>query len=171
MKLRSLLNPKKRSIINQWFDLVVSTYPADTAAFLRRQQDPFANPVGRTTIKGLEALFDEIVNGMDRQTLNAFLDPIIRIRAVQDFTPSRATGFVLSLKGFVAEALRKELHDPDIVAELLQLNQNIDEVCLLAFDIFTRCREQLHTLRVNETRNTMFNALERAGLVTVAGDQ
>lgn len=166
MKLRNLLTQRKGSIVPKWFDVVVATYPADTAAFLTRQSDPFANPVGRTTLKGLEALFDEIVSSMNAETITDFLDPIIRIRAVQDFTPSRAVGFVLELKRLITDALQKDLDDPELAVALITLHRNIDTVCLMAFDIFVRCREQLHNLRINETRNTMFSALERAGLVT-----
>lgn len=165
MQFKSILASKKNSIIRQWFEQVTASYPADTAAFLKRQQDPFANPVGSTTLKGLEALFDEIASGMDRETINAFLDPIIRIRAVQDFTPSRAVGFVLQLKPIISETLRPDSDSPDPTTQIAALNHNIDQVCLMAFDIFMRCREQLHNLRVHETRNTMFGALERAGLV------
>ena len=96
--LVSILNKKKTVIVKKWFDLVVKTYPADTASFLKSQKDQFANPVGQTTLKGLEAIFDEVVSGMDRNAIISFLDPVIRIRAVQAFTPAKAIKFILDLK-------------------------------------------------------------------------
>ena len=42
--------------------MVVDTYPADTSRFLKRQKDPFANPVGNTTLESLEAVVGELRN-------------------------------------------------------------------------------------------------------------
>ena len=53
MKLDKLLSQNKTALVKRWFDEVVRTYPVDTATFLKQQKDPFANPVGRTTLKGL----------------------------------------------------------------------------------------------------------------------
>jgi len=45
MRLEELLAQKKTAVIDKWFDVVAETYPADTAIFIKRQKDPFANPV------------------------------------------------------------------------------------------------------------------------------
>ena len=58
MRLNNLLAQRKTAIIKKWFALAIETYPSDTANFLKSQKDPFANPVGRTIYRGLEALFD-----------------------------------------------------------------------------------------------------------------
>ena len=165
MKLDKLLSQHKTALVKRWFEEVVKTYPVDTSQFLKRQKDPFANPVGQTTLKGLEALFAVLETGIDREAINSFLDPIIRIRAVQDFTPSRATSFILSLKQIVRETLSKEFQDPQVVAEFVEFSNRIDELCLMAFDIYMKCRETLYRIQSNEMRNTTFRAFQRAGLV------
>ena len=68
MSLNQLLTKKKTTITKQWFDLVARTYPPDTQQFLKSQKDPFANPVGQTTLKGLQSLFDEILKGVDKES-------------------------------------------------------------------------------------------------------
>lgn len=164
--LVSILNKKKTAIVKKWFDLVVNSYPADTAAFLKSQKDQFANPVGHTTKKGLEAVFDEVVSGMDRDTIISFLDPIIRIRAVQKFTPSQAVGFTLDLKKVIREKLKKELKSVRVYAGLAEIDVNIDKLCLIGFDIFVGCREAIYQLKVNTERDKIYSAFSRAGLVT-----
>jgi hypothetical protein len=164
--LVSILNKKKNAIVKKWFDLVVNSYPADTAAFLKSQKDQFANPVGHTTKKGLEAVFDEVVSGMDRDTIISFLDPIIRIRAVQKFTPSQAVAFTLDLKKVIREKLKKELTSPQVYAGLAEIDVNIDRLCLIGFDIFVGCREAIYQLKVNTERDKIYSAFSRAGLVT-----
>ncbi|MCP4111527.1 MAG: hypothetical protein GY749_39380 [Desulfobacteraceae bacterium] len=162
MNLKEFLNKRKNAIIKKWFDMVVDTYPADTSRFLKSQKDPFSNPVGATTMNGLEALFDELLNSMNHEKIISSLDPIIRIRAVQDFSPSKAAGFTFFLKTIIRENINKENHNYD---ELLSLESNIDEIGLIGFDIYMKCREKIFDIRANEHRNRFFSAFERAGLI------
>jgi len=168
--LVSILKTKKSTIVKKWFELVVNSYPPDTASFLKGQKDQFSNPVGHTTKKGLEAVFDEVVSGMDRDTIVSFLDPIIRIRAVQDFTPSQAVGFILDLKNVIREKLKKELNSAPVQAGLADIDTNIDRLCLIGFDIFVTCREAIYQLKVNTERDKIYSAFSRAGLVTEISD-
>jgi len=41
-----------------------------------------------------------------------------------------------------------------------EMHGRIDELALLAFDLYTKCREQMHEARVNEAKRRVF-ALER----------
>jgi RsbT co-antagonist protein rsbRD N-terminal domain len=169
VKLDKLLKENRKAISRQWFEHVVETYPPDTARFLKRQKDRFANPVGQTTAKGLDALLDELISGgTDRETVVSFLDPIIRIRAIQDFSPSKAVDFILSLKAIIRRILKKELKDPAVLSDLLELEQGIDVFCLIGFDIFVACREKIYQLKVNTERNKIYSAFSRAGLIDEA---
>jgi myo-inositol catabolism protein IolC len=62
--------------------------------------------------------------------------------------------------------LKKELRDNQIAAELLKLESKIDQLCLMAFDIYMQCREKIYQISANETRNRTFRAFERAGLIS-----
>lgn len=166
MRLANLLEQKKTAIVRNWFDLVVQTYPADTSRFLKTQKDPFANPVGKTVRHGLEALFDILLKGLDPETISSFLDPIIRIRAVQDFSPSQAVSFIFSLKQIIRNSLESELRDELIWTELLKLELTIDELGLIAFDIYMECREKIYQIQANEMKTRTFSAFKRAGLVS-----
>jgi hypothetical protein len=171
MKLDKLLSQHKSALVKRWFDEVVRSYPVDTATFLKQQKDPFANPVGSTTLKGLEALFDVLTTGMDREAVNSFLDPIIRIRALQNFTPSQAVSFILYLKQAIRETLNKEFQDPEVLTAFLNMESKIDDLCMAAFDIYVQCREKLYQIQANEMKNTTFRAFQRAGLVKDIPDE
>jgi len=164
--LEHILARKKAVIATRWFELASRTYAADTSDFLRNKPDPFANPVGAALRNGTEALLDQLLTAMDPDAITTYLDPIIRIRAVQNFTPSRATAFILLLKNVVRDILGKALDDSDIYTELLVFESKIDRLCLMAFDIYMQCREKVYQISANETRNRTFRAFERAGLVT-----
>ncbi len=164
-KLTELLEKKKSSIIKKWFELVITTYPSDTSSFLKNAKDPFSNPVGSTTFNGLGVLYNELLGKMDHVTITDALDPIIRIRAVQDFTPSQATGFIISLKKIIRNELLKALNDSQTINGLLQFESKIDELSLIAFNIYMSCREKIYEIKGNEEKNRTFKAFERAGLI------
>jgi len=170
MGLNNLLEKKKSAIIKGWFEVVATTYAPDAADFFKRQKDPFANPVGNTIFSGLKKLFDELLLQMDHEKIKSCLDPLIRIRAVQDFSPSQATSFILSLKKVIITNLQKELGDIRILNEFLQFESKIDTLSLIAFDIFVECREKIYELKVTTERNKIYSAFARAGLIDDAPD-
>jgi len=165
MRLKNLLAQKQTVIVKQWFGRVVETYPSGSTKFLKGQQDRFANPVGRTIYLGLESLFDQLVKGIDHKALTSCLDPIIRIRAIQNFSPSQAVGFIFFLKEVIRTSLAQEISEEQIDDELLSFESQIDELSLIAFNIYMKCREKIYELKANEIRNRTFKAFERAGLV------
>jgi hypothetical protein len=165
MTLNTLLAQRKTAIVKKWFAATVKTYPPDTAKFLKSQKDPFANPVGRTIYQGLEALFDELLKETDHNVMQALLDPIIRIRAIQNFSPSQATSFIFFLKNVIRNTIKKEDFQAQLFSELLLFESKIDELSLMAFNIYSQCREKIYELKANEMKNRTFRAFERAGLV------
>ena len=165
MRLNNLLAQRKTAIVKKWFAATIETYPSDTAKFIKSQKDPFANPVGRTIFQGLKALFDQLLKETDHEAMRSLLDPIIRIRAVQNFSPSQATGFIFFLKDVIRNNLKKEDFQAQLFNELLVFESKIDELSLIAFNLYMQCREKIYELKANEMKNRTFRAFERAGLV------
>jgi len=157
------LAAKKQEILKHWFQATVDSYPAETARFLKNQKDPFANPVGKTTYQSLDALVDALTAGAGCQVMAKALDPILRIRAVQSFTPSRATSFIFSLKQIIRQHLPADGSDTN--ADMIDLDRQIDEMAMAAFDIYVACREKIFELKATESRKQFFGSLKRAGLI------
>jgi hypothetical protein len=166
MKLEDLLKQKASHIRKRWLDLILETYPADSQRFFREQKDRFANPVGTTLSREVESLYHELLHGMDPERLNASLEEIIRIRAVQDFSPSKAMSFIFLLKKVLREELDKEIKEsPAASQELLTLESSLDEMALRGFDLYMRCREKIYEIRAKETKNQVSRLLQKAGLL------
>ena len=166
MNLDSILSENRATLIKKWQEAIIQTYPKETQKFLKREKSQFANPVGLIITKDVEILFDELVKGEDTEKIFFSLDKIIRIRAVQDFKPSHAVGFVLQLKSILRETLGE-----DAFSELHLLEDRIDAAALLAFDVYSQCRQQLYDIRVNEVRNEFGRLLERANLIQEIPEQ
>jgi len=163
--LRHTLSKKKAAICKKWLRLMVETYSGDVPTFLTQKKDKFTNPVGFIISHEIESIFDELLRGSDPDRLSSSLRNIIRIRAVQDFRPSEALAFVFHLKGVIREALAGELLDKETSEELQALDDSIDEMALLALDIYSECRERIHELKIGELkadRERAFVILERA---------
>lgn len=168
IKLRNLLAENKPAILERWFDLILETYPADTSNFLKNQKNRFTNPVGHTISQGIDRLFEELLSETDFNPNVLESSPlynIIRIRAVQDFTPSRAIAFILLLKKVIREELKDSLREDGIAGELLTFESKIDDAALLSFDIYMKCREKIYEIKVNEFKNMTFRLLQRANLI------
>lgn len=163
--LVNLIAKQRSTVISRWFDSAIHAYAADTAAFIQSQKDPFANPVGSQTRKSVEGLFDQLVGGMEADAIHACLDPVLRIRAVQNLTPSQATVFIFALKKILRDMFDRQIQDAGLIRQLAEIESRIDRLGLAAFDIYMTCREKIYELKANETRNRTFKAFERAGLM------
>ena len=165
MNLKALLSGEKAAIVKKWFDLIIDNYPADASNFLKKQKNRFSNPVGHTISQGIDGLFDEILHGIDSEKLFPFLNDIIKIKAVQDFSPSRAISFVFLLKQAIREEMGSEIKKKQMSDELRLFEEQIDELALLSFDIYMKCRERIYEIKADEARRMMFRLLQKANLV------
>ena len=171
MGLRYLLEKKKSAIVKKWFEFVIDTYAPDAAMFFKNQRDGFLNPVGGTTRSILEKLFDALLEKIETDSLSVILEPLIKIRAVQKFSPSQAVGFLFALKTIIRNELTKELSEID-PEELVSIDTRIDSLALIGFDVFVQCREKIYELKTNTERSKIYTAFARAGLIKeIAADE
>ncbi|MCF7809735.1 RsbRD N-terminal domain-containing protein [bacterium] len=150
MHLIDLIEEKQTDILNIWLDLIINTYPKDAQGFLRNQENPFSNPVGNTFKQDTAVLIQALLTEVDPEILSNSLDNIIRIRSVQEFTPSKAVSFIFLLKKAVIDELRDELLEYRLFGELQEIESKIDNLILLAFDSYQKCREALYLARSKE---------------------
>lgn len=165
MSLIVYLKKHKAAITRKWFELLANSYAPDTANFLKTQKDPFENPVGINSLESLRALFDVLLEKGDAEQYKTILDPIVRVRALQGFSPSQALAFIPSLKALIWDEIKKAGKADLQFSEFLEFAARIDSVAMAAFDLYMQCREKIYELMANEHRNRFFSAFERAGLV------
>jgi len=166
MRLEKLLLQKKSSILERWFNLILESYPAETRDFMKRKMDRFDNPVAYEIRHGIEGIYEALLKGMERDRIFSVLDRIMSIRAIQDFSPSRAIAFIFLLKTAIRKGLEREIREKGISEELLELESRIDGLALLSFDVYMKRREKLHEIRVTEVKNRVSGLLRRSGLVS-----
>ena len=165
MSLEKRLEDKKSTILERWFDSILETYPTDTRQFLKKKKNRFENPVAHQISEGMQDIFDQILSGGSSEEVSPFLDKVIRIRAVQDFTPSQALGFIFDLKRLIREELAEELQESQVSEDFFGLERKIDEFGLKSLDLYMKCREKIYEVRVNEVKRSVGRLIERANRI------
>ncbi len=163
MSLKNLLLQKRSPIVKKWRDVILQTYPEQSQGFLKKK-DPFGNPVGCTISEGIESLYDALLEDSGSDKISEALDSIMKVRAIQDFSPSRAVGFVFGLKKVIREELGNEILQNGSHEEWAAFDARIDGLGLLGFDIYANCRQKISDIRVNEVKTRSHRLLQMAGL-------
>lgn len=162
MKLRDILVKERGNILNGWYNLILKTYHPESAVFLGKKNDPFANPIGHNISVSIKGILEELLNNMVQERVIVLLSDIIRIRAVQDSNPSDTISLIFLLKQTLREATKGYIQEEQLFKELLAFEDEIDRLTLLSFDIFMKCREDVFNLKVNELRRGAFMLTKRA---------
>ncbi len=159
--LNQILLKNKQVLLDAWFEAVAGTYPLQTSSFMASQKDQFANPVGATITRELDNIFQELLLDESSKELWQYLDALIRIRAVQGFYPSSAVSFVRNLKQIIRDRLHSEIESKGLHKELLIFEERVDQLTLMAFDVYMRCREKIWELKAKEAQNRTRNLLRK----------
>lgn len=151
MELIEALSNKKKEILSLWIERTLDSYTAP--GFFKSSKDPFANPVGVNIANGLASLLELLLRKEEPQAYLKPLDQVVRIRAVQDFTPSQAMAPFLELKWVVKQVLSGDKKTLSLLGRLDAFDCEVDRMALAAFDIFSECREQLYRNRIRELKS------------------
>ncbi len=151
MELLDTLKNKKKDIVSIWVDRTLDSYIS--SGFFKKSRDMFANPVGANIRQGLNSLYDLLIAGAAQEEMAEPLDQVIRIRAVQEFTPAQAVAPILEIKWVVKQVLSADKETKPLLVELDSFDCDVDRAALAAFDMYTACREQLYKNRLREFKS------------------
>ncbi len=131
--------------------------------FLSSQKDRFANPVGYTISSSAGAIFDELIGEGDFLVTELLLKDVVRIRAVQEFSPSQAIRFVFDLKEIMRSEIENESGGKGWREEFTDIESRIDDLALVAFDTYMESREKLFKIRIDEVKARSFQTMVANG--------
>jgi hypothetical protein len=150
MTLKDLLIEKKEEILQRWLDRVLGGYPPETQRFFRENKSLFSNPVGFTLRKGMEGIIDQILRPAGMEEARAILEPVMKVRAVENLPPSLGGQFILPLREILSQIVREEKKKDLLGQEWLELNSRISRLALLGMNLYSECREKVNQLRIQE---------------------
>ena len=132
----------ERKILEKWIGRMADSDPEQAAVLRVSEPDPFRNPVAFAVRKGLSQLLEQLSGEMNCDVIDSALDTIVRIRALQDLSPTQAVGFVAELRSLVPEL--------PTTLDRVVLESRIDRLVLAAFNKYAQCREQIVAVRLHE---------------------
>ncbi len=166
MNLNQHLTKKRSAILKAWHDAVLVMSNGSAPGFLEKQRTLVVDAMGYDLERGIDGLFDALLQGVIPDEVSRFLDGMIRIRAAHDFTASQAVALILAAKKIVREKIENEiLDDPDLGEELAAWDSAVDDLVLFAFDIYVRHREAVLELKADDAKKETLRLLKKAKLI------
>jgi hypothetical protein len=159
MSLPGLPDSRRPAILTCWRKRVLATYPEQSAKLLGGKRGGFGNPAGEILARCTAAVVEGLFAGADRERMAAALHDLVRLRSVQEFSPSEAVGIYPTLKEAAREAVG---NDP---VDLAEFDRRVDALTLLAFDLHVGCRERVLELRAKMMRDRSYMLMRRAGML------
>jgi len=163
MNIKKVLAENKKDIVAKWFQSTLDIYPEKTVAVFGKNLNQFANPVGVTISNAITKLFDELINGIEEERVKPVMEEIVRIRALQDFSPSKSLDFIFRLKDIILKSIEKDIK-PENIKELLKIEAEIDRLAQISFDIYVTCREKLFELKAVAYQKQIHRLLKKVDI-------
>ena len=151
MDLAEAFRNYQDKIVDKWVNYTLSTYTS--SEFFMREKDKFSNPIGGSVREALDKLFVLMSQGADPEEFKGPVDQIIRLRAVQKFSPAQAVAPLNTVKHITREILAGDKERSVFIKDLYDFEFAVDLAVLAAFDIYMASRERLYQVRIAEIRS------------------
>jgi hypothetical protein len=157
--LKEFLKQNREALLQEWFDLTVNSYEPEMARFLKAEKNQFSNPVRNTILTSFEKIYDQLLSG-NGFTDSAGLEDIIKVRAVQDFSPSDALSFLFDLKRIIRLKMAAIEDRSNLIGELYLFEDEFDRLLKQAFNIYNDCRTKIQEIKISEIKSRSDRAFE-----------
>jgi hypothetical protein len=161
MKIEPLITKHKKEIVSLWKAFLIHSYPGETAQFLKSGKDQFANPAGHAINEAIPCLVEALEGDINEKIIREQLDPIIRIRTIQNFSPVQAVGFIGQAKDIARSVLKNDLKDLDTLTNYLDFELKIDQLSALGYDLYIKCKEDLANIAVERERRKISGLMRK----------
>jgi len=152
LAIKKILNEKKQQILLKWQSAAFSSYQNHDFLNGNKKTGRFLNPISYVTEKSTREILGCLINDENDMKLFTPLEEICRLRAIQESKPAEALKFIFDLKQIIREELTDENQSNYWAVELWDVDRRIDEIGLLAFDVYSDCRAKICELRINEMK-------------------
>ena len=158
--LQNFLKQNKEVLLQDWIDQTINTYNPEMIRFLKKEKNQFSNPVRNTIITSLEKIYDSLL-GDEGINDDKGVEEIIKVRAVQDFSPSDALAFIFDLKIIIRTKYSESDQDSESMDEFYNIDNRFDLLFKKAFDIYNDCRMKIQDIKISEIKSRSERAFER----------
>lgn len=152
------LKNNKQSLLNEWFEWLIDTYPEASKKYFRNTNQQFTNPVGYSLYHNLNSVFDCLI----RQDFNSnefrnALEEIIKIRFIQQSSSLKEINIFEFIWDKIISNLPPHSAKEDIVATIELFNS----FNYILFEIYSKIRARIVEIQKDEIRNRYGKIIER----------
>ena len=140
MNVQKIFREQRAVIVEGWINAGLFDLSPSNDWLLRTKND-LTNPVGDATMKPPASLVTIAGEHVTPQKIKHALDRFVRLRAVQQYTPSQGLGVFFLMKPLLREHILPLCREKEDLAEYLDAESRLDSVTLLAFDLYSAARE------------------------------
>ncbi len=151
-KVREQIKGRIQLIQQKFLDVLLSAYTVSFVSPSAGTGDPFCDPVRSTYYNCAPRLIEWVVNDGNIKEVKENLMSIIRIRSVQNYTPSETISFVLALRWIFRDTIYTSLEEGDREGLFLLFESRIERLLLMALDCYVQCHDKIGQIRINETK-------------------
>jgi hypothetical protein len=156
---------KRTKIIDEWYDIMVSSLFNGETNYILHEKDHFINPSGiilREALSDIFAFFFEKVNIDD---ISVSLEKFIKLLAVNKNGVENVLGTFFTLRDKIIENWRSLSFSNNVNEELSTIQSYFDKLILRVFTFYLTAREKIYEIRVNEIKRLTFSLLRNKGLI------
>ena len=103
-KLAVYLEKYHDTLLEEWFELLIKSYPEESVKYFEKHKNAFTNPVGSNIYMAMDHILRELAGERDADKIYTELQMILKIRAVQDMKASQAVSFIMAFKPAFGES-------------------------------------------------------------------
>ena len=157
--LAKLLATRRDAVVEAWWEKVLELYDERARNLLRRNEDPFTNPLRSTFVSAIERIVDSLAAGQDIDTARDAIREVVKLRAVQEVSPGEALDSFLVFR----KALKEVAEDSwDEVAEEAMAAQ--DALLRFAADEYLEAQKLILDIKYREQVRRFHLLMRRASL-------
>ncbi len=162
----SIIEENHSKILKLWKERFFSDiFEEEAKSYFFKEVDPFQNPLASRVDEVFASILKEIKPEISLDALLPYLERLAQLLAVHVPSAKRAMGTFLKLKGVIRENFGDEILERFGVEGLLQMEDLINSLMVLAFDFYMKYRERLFEIKYEEWKRNNYLLLKRAGLV------
>ncbi len=152
------LKNNKQSLLSEWFEWLIDTYPEASKKYFRNANQQFTNPIGYSLHHNLNAIFDCLINqDFNSNEFRNTLEEIIKIRLTQQPSNLKEINIFEFLWSKIISNLPPYVAKEDITATIELFNS----FNYIIFEIYSKIRTRIVEIQKDEIRNRYGKIVER----------
>ncbi len=152
------LKNNKQSLLNEWFEWIISVYPESSRKYFNDVSQQFTNPVGYSLFNNISLIFDCLVNqNFDSIGFRNALEEVLKIRLVQQPASLKE----VNIFEFIWEKLVSNLQ-PNLDKKEISLTIELINSCnYILFEIYSDIHKRIIEIQRDEIKHRYGKIVER----------